>query len=332
VHIVALSKTPNTLMRGHIRSIPPRLLLVLMAVWLSLPLDVSAQSETPYDLINAVNELRALHRLQPYTIDPQLMAYAQEHSEYQAAIRTSTHIHSDGMKPLSRGLEENVASGDVGIITVPVVVYEIWSDWGHRNIMIGYADGEIGAGVAITDTRQIYYTVDIRVGEEAVAVATVAPITALQTSMPGQDGSVIHTVGYGQTLWSIAVAYGVKIDDIRRLNSIAADSTTITTGQKLLIRQAGSLSPVPTGESGSTVNPSPIITAASATAAPSATGQSAAALSATAEPTRAPSEASPERNRTGLLVAVGIGILALSIAAIIGFFPAHDDQMTDARK
>ena len=301
------------------------LLLLLVALWISLPHGAAAQSQTPYDLINAVNELRALHGLQPYTIDPALMAIAQQHSEYQAATDTSTHMHSDGSTPLSLGLEENVAAGTVGVVTVPVVVYEIWSDWGHRNIMIGYADGQIGAGVAISGSQMVYYTVDIRVGEPAAAAATVPAIDALQTSQPGQDGAVIHTVGYGQTLWSIAVAYGVKIDDIRRLNNLAADSTTITTGQKLIIRPAGSTTPMPVTESPSAAGQAAVTATSLSTAAPSATVQAAPSPSATAEPAPTPKPISRERTRTGLLIAVGIGILLLSVAAVIGFMPSPGD-------
>jgi LysM repeat protein len=42
-------------------------------------------------------------------------------------------------------------------------------------------------------------------------------------------------VGYGLARWSIAFAYGVKINDIRRLNNIADDSIVIYPGQELAI-------------------------------------------------------------------------------------------------
>jgi uncharacterized protein YkwD len=66
---------------------------------LGLPQGTQAQGETPYDLIDAVNNLRALNGLEPYQIDPWLMAYAHEHSDYQASMKTSTHLHSDGKLP-----------------------------------------------------------------------------------------------------------------------------------------------------------------------------------------------------------------------------------------
>ncbi len=61
------------------------------------------------------------------------------------------------------------------------------------------------------------------------------------------DGDVIHQVGYGQTLWSIAVYYGTTIEQIRKLNNLSADNT-IYEGQKLLVKRGATQSvPTPTG-------------------------------------------------------------------------------------
>ena len=68
------------------------------------------------------------------------------------------------------------------------------------------------------------------------APATLAPNSESETATPHADGSVVHIVGYGQTLWSIAVAYQVSLDDLRRLNSMPADSADIYEGQALIIR------------------------------------------------------------------------------------------------
>lgn len=230
-------------------------LLVLLAAWLISPLAARAQAETPYDLVNEVNVLRALHGLEPYQIDPQIMAYAQQHSEYQAATKTSTHLHSDGSLSLDVGLIENVAGGDYGVVTVAIVVYEIWVDYGHRKTMTGYTTGSMGAGMAVSDDgTTIYYTLNVRPGAANPATAappagTLPAPVSWQTSTPAEDGSIIHVVRYGETLWSIAIAYGVTIDDIRRLNGLAADSTLIYVGQKLIIRPAFTLTPTPAGVS-----------------------------------------------------------------------------------
>ncbi len=59
----------------------------------------------------------------------------------------------------------------------------------------------------------------------------VAPVI---TSTPNPDGSVIHVVGFGQTLIMIANAYGIKLDQLEKQNNISGD--IIFEGRKLLIQ------------------------------------------------------------------------------------------------
>lgn len=63
-------------------------------------------------------------------------------------------------------------------------------------------------------------------------------IAAVHTAMPNPDGSIIHEVQPGQTLWSIAAAYGATVQRLRELNGLA-ESDVIIPAQKLLIRPAG---------------------------------------------------------------------------------------------
>ena len=62
-------------------------------------------------------------------------------------------------------------------------------------------------------------------------------------STPDQSGAVYHIVQDGQALWQIAIAYKVKINDIKTLNDLSSD--VIYPGQKLLIMHAATLTPVP---------------------------------------------------------------------------------------
>jgi LysM repeat protein len=228
------------------------------------PQTVFAQTETPYDLIAEINALRASLGLEPYEIDPWIMAYAQDHADYIAETMRSSHDQRDGSGPDDAGLHENVAGGDVGYITPYVAVYEIWADWGHRHILVDYPSGTIGAGIAIAADGQIHYVVNIREEDGAFTWITPTggipggnsgmstpegeftppPFKPFVTSTPSADGALIHLVQEGQALWSIAISYGVTVDDIRRLNGLAADATDIYVGQKLLIREAGA--PIPT--------------------------------------------------------------------------------------
>ena len=67
-------------------------------------------------------------------------------------------------------------------------------------------------------------------------------IAPVKIATPLADGSLIHQVQSGQSLWSIAIKYGVKIDEIRRLNNISPDGT-IYIGQKLIMRGPGLSTP-----------------------------------------------------------------------------------------
>jgi uncharacterized protein YkwD len=308
--------------------------LILIVTWLSSSVGASAQSETGYDLVDAVNNLRALHGLAPYKIDPWLMAYAQQHSDYQAATQTSTHEHSDGSLSLDLGLKENVAAGDVGVVTVAIVVNEIWVDWGHRHILVDYATGEIGAGVVLATNGMVYYTVNIRAGGEALAVATNAgtvatsadatvPFVPLITSTPAENGAIFHTVGSGQTLWSIAKSYGITVDELRSLNAMASGSTFIYSGQKLLIRPtqpATSVSPIETTPlliqtSNTTTSPYTETATPGETAIPSPafTGAPAGILS----------DSSPSNKNMSVMILFFIGIVGLLIAVIFDNRKSH---------
>lgn len=228
--------------------------ILLILVFLGKPnFAIQAQSETAYDLINVVNALRISRGSEPYQIESGLMAYSQQHADYMASIQTATHTHSDGSVPWDNGIQENVATGTTGIMTISIVVNQIWSDWGHWRVMVDYASGAVGAGITTGSDGMTYYVLNVRPGtsvsstsptqstgnilpvNSGPATATVDWIIPVIKSTPNADGEIIHEVGNGQSLWDIAIAYDVKIDDIRLLNNMAMDSTIINVGQQLLI-------------------------------------------------------------------------------------------------
>ena len=75
----------------------------------------------------------------------------------------------------------------------------------------------------------------------ALGVSPYIQPVVLATARP--DGDVIHQVQNGQSLWSIAIAYETKIEQIRRYNYIT--DLTIYSGQKSLV-QKGATQPPPT--------------------------------------------------------------------------------------
>jgi LysM repeat protein len=178
------------------------------------------------------------------------MAMAQEHSAYQASIHRSTHEHSDGRGPPQLGVVENVAGGTSGYITAYDVVYNIWVDPGHLYTLIGYAAGAMGVGVA-DDGETTYFTLELRPSGAALSsppvpgatlvIATLPAEVPLVTATPRPDGSIVHEIGYGQSLWAIALAYGVTGDQLRAWNNLPEGSSEIYAGGKLLVRLPGTV-------------------------------------------------------------------------------------------
>lgn len=305
---------------------------------------VEAQTENAYDLISVVNGLRASKGLEAYQIDSYLMSYAQQHADYMASIQYSTHTHSDGSVAWESGIQENVAEGTEGIITTSFVVYQIWSDWVHWHIMVDYATGKVGAGVALGDDGMVYYVLNVIAGDEVQPIAptsisgtmlptssgtrTATPdlISLMIKNTPAADGSIIHTVGYGQSLWSIAIAYDVKIDQLRSLNSIPQDYSTIFTGQELLIQPAFTPTATLSAEEAATLTKTfePTAIPPTATLKPSRTPLP----SASPTPTETPLPiASPENEPDSVaMVVMGVSLLGLAVVVIFGFVKTRSSK------
>jgi hypothetical protein len=229
-----------------------------------------AQAGDPYSLIDAVNNLRAASGLPPYQIDNILMSVAQGHSDYQAAIGQVTHTGAGGTRPKDRAtaagyggggaffMSENIAGGNDLSVERAISMWQ--GDDLHLQTMLGGNYRAIGAGVSEANGF-VYYTIDVASapgGGNYVPVATNTPggptpipIYRVQTATPQPDGSVTHIVQSGQTLITIAEAYGVKVNEIMALNNLSSDK--IYVGDKLVIHPANT--PGPTGTTTATATP-----------------------------------------------------------------------------
>lgn len=227
----------------------------------------SNAGSSPYDVINLVNQLRQANGLAPYQISNALMASAQAHSDYQASIRSITHTGSGGSSPKSRAMaagygggaavfvSENIYGGTGASAQQAVTWWQ--GDSPHLNTMLGGSYVNAGAGVA-TDGSVVYYTLDVGYisgspGSGSTTAPTgVAATSSLSTAItfypvqiatPQADGSIIHIVQPGQTLWAIAATYKVSLPDLMSINGFTS-STVIYPGNKVLI-QPPSLSATP---------------------------------------------------------------------------------------
>ncbi len=283
---------------------------------------------SPYDLIDAVNALRASFGLAPYSISPILMGTAQGQADFLAASGSMTHAGPGGIGltarllaagyPLAGDLSlggfraENITGGEESM--PPEEAVDHWtSDAPHLNTMVSPNLTEIGAGVAVSNGR-VYYVIDAArptsagdpppaatsITDGSPVIDNVSPelIIPVSVSTPNADGNVFHDVKFGQTLWQIAITYNVKIDDIKRLNNLFDNN--IYPGSSLLIEQAV---PVPTASP--TESP---IQMATPTGFPTFTRDAASAMTTSASGSMKRSAAT---DRSVMNVMIGIIVLAV---------------------
>jgi LysM repeat protein len=292
-----------------------------------------AQDITSDEVLGAVNNLRSNGGLAPYRTDDWLMRYAQEHSEYQARINSSTHVHSDGQLPQQQGVIENVAAGDLGFLTVDAIISPIWADPIHMKTMVGFTSGFMGVGVASNATTT-FVTLDVRPGDsvatytpppsyEVAALAseteTPAPFIPLVTNTPLADGSIVHVVASGDTLWQIALSYGLKVSDILALNGLSPSSNSIYVGQRLIIRLPVTATPTIPATATATATRQPTRTARPPT--PTRVPTWTVTPSPSPAPTRAPFLSIPSSidQKSIAYVLIGIGVFGLLVVLVIGF-------------
>lgn len=220
---------------------------------------------SPYDLIDAVNSYRAANGLYALTPDSSLMAAAQGHAVWIVDTGQGGHTGLGGSDETTRAMWAGYGGGKTikcdeawaATSSVQAAVYTAWSDWTHQQVMLnGWGNNytDVGAGVAKNKEGNFVFILDVCLTEGKSPSAGLTPgtpgviptfdmsqlISAVSVATPAADGSVTHLVKYGQSLVMIALAYGVKINDIRSLNNLPADSTLIYEGQKLIIFASGS--------------------------------------------------------------------------------------------
>ncbi|MBI2333847.1 MAG: LysM peptidoglycan-binding domain-containing protein [Chloroflexi bacterium] len=234
---------------------------------------------SPADIINAVNNLRLSYGLPALYAHPVLMQIAQEQAN-GIASGLPGHWRPSGMTlgqwmmslgyPLSGDLTlDGYRSENWGSAQTAEDAIQMWlGDDLHENTMLSIYRSDIGAGVAVWDGQFVIVietALQTRSGQmqsNAASILAGIPQTQMAYSQmetqaaingvlpqysipvvlntPFPDGRVYHEALYGQTLWSIAVAYGITIKQIQGLNNLG-ESTTVYEGQTLLVRTDATL-------------------------------------------------------------------------------------------
>ena len=128
------------------------------------------------------------------------------------------------------------------IITIGLFLFFQFAITAARSVQAG---AEIGSSLA---ERAVAHVYDYGKGvAQQVASPTPEIIMAVVTVTPMPDGSMVHEVLPGQSLWAIAIAYGVKIADLVNLNKqLSPTNPVIFVGQKIMVRGTSLPTPSPT--------------------------------------------------------------------------------------
>jgi len=231
----------------------------------------SAQDGAPTssEVIAAVNALRLARGIPALKIHPVLMQVAQYEADgggghwRPEGLTLGQWLITLGY-PLSGDLSlDGYRSENWGIAQTTEEVITMWlGDDEHTNTMLSVNRSDIGAAVVLAEDNSYIIVIETALQthsgqqqSDAYVIMTGIPLTQViyssestlsaengllpQNVIPVArttalaDGSVYHEVKYGQSLWSIAIAYGTTINNIQQLNHLTG--TSIRTGQHLLV-------------------------------------------------------------------------------------------------
>ena len=309
------------------------LLLTLISTLIFFSLGFTPNAQSANDLIDEVNRLRSENDLTPFAVNPILMKIAQAHADYIASNGVLTHFNANGQPPYQRALDAGYSvAGDLslgggfaenihsGASLSPEGAVTFWmGDSAQRAAMLSPDLQDIGAGMATADGIT-YYVLDFGSESDTPAVTStptrpssevvISTAGAFGTkevivylSTPEKNGDVYHTVLKGEGLWSIAIAYGTTVEQIKVLNGLATDE--IFAGQLLLV-----IKPI-TPTSTSTIESTATLGLPTSTPTLPATE--------TPTPTATPVPQAPTSIQNGS-IAVGVILLAAMLGAGLGAF------------
>lgn len=224
-----------------------------------------AQGDAGSQVIALVNALRASYGLPPLTPHPALNAAAQSHANWIIATGQWGHVGEGGSSPQDRA----TAAGYSGFVLENYVGGSNMSpqravDWWtnspiHLRGMLATPHEHVGIGV-VTGGTNLYV---LLVGRPATARPAAGPggsgsvpgsqeeeepaviAVPVVRAEPRPDGSIVHQVQQGQTVWDLAMVYGVDLGELRALNNLGP-SMVIHPGDEILIQLGPGMAPPPT--------------------------------------------------------------------------------------
>ena len=303
-----------------------------------------AQESGPngYDLVAAVNGYRAANGYYQIPVNSLVMSAAQTHAEWIVETGQGGHIGASGSNETMRvswtgyggGASIQCDESWAGGRTIEDAVYGAWTDWVHQEVMLnawGNRYTDIGGGVASRGDGSYVFVLNVClvVGQpasgdvpESEAPTSTTPavdqppagpsqyIFGVTLATPQADGTIKHKVLYGQTLITIAEAYGTTVIELRALNKMDANNTVIWPDQELLIKSGTG-----TGGSQAVPTPTPQATAASTSTAAAPTPSLQPTSTVVTKATRIPTQPAVTEKRANPML--GLMLLAISALALV---------------
>ena len=263
-----------------------KVFLIALLLLATLPASPAAAQGSPGEVIALINAYRAENGLPAYKENATLMQLAQGQADYLASIVTSGDVHAGpgGTRPRDRAYNAGYGGGATifiseivkyGINETPQSAVSWWkTSQPHNDTMLASTYVEIGAGVATDGNGRYYYAAvtgyisggvyaaDSASQPSSAPAVVMIPVTIAE---PRADGSVVHIIRQGQTLWTVAAVYEVSLEQILQLNNLPEDAV-IFPGDEITVKPASEIQAtdtpqseeaVPTATQRSTRTPSP---------------------------------------------------------------------------
>lgn len=339
--------------------------LIILGVLVSLGLfPIPSAARTPSKemlqaqaLVSAVNNRRAASGLPAYNVNYALMAAAQAHSDYQASIGTVTHSGAGGSRPNDRARAAGYGGGAQVFVTENIyggmnasaeAAVDWWiadGGWHYEGVMsTTYQD--IGAGVA-SSGGTTYFTLDAgwilsnstadssssSGGSTTAANATkAAAFKPLVVATAAADGSIIHVVEQGQTLWTIAAKYSISLDELLALNNMTQNSF-VYPGNKIIVHPSNTPGAPPTSApaAGEAAAGAPAAGQENSPAPMTETPTPLAAIDVLSTPISLTALPENQPETSGIaswrgIAALIIGVAALGAVLVLSFFKKEDEE------
>ena len=236
------------------------LLLVCALPWGTAP-RAQAQGDLAGQVVALVNSLRASLGLSAWTVDPTLMAVAQNHANWMVATGQYGHTGEGGSTPQDRAL----AAGYAGSVAenwvagpgmTPAGAVDWWRNSGIHYATLTSTAQHVGVGVVRGSRGTVYVLVAGRPSppRRPVAAGGTAPeeededwpvVVPITRAEPSENGRIVHVVQQGQTAWAIAAVYKVDLDEMLRINNLVRP-VVLKPGDEVIVRLGEGESPPPT--------------------------------------------------------------------------------------